>query len=127
MKRLATMTGLVAVSTVVFSRIGGATEDVIDPLILSGIAVTYTLGIVVMLAYTRKWNTIGAGLLATMTGDALLYGHASRQLPMPEHPLVLDMARSCFIVGGLYLLAGLLLWVKDQRNGDALLLTDDVP
>lgn len=128
MKRLAGMVGAVAVGAAVFTVIDTETQARVDPLILTYIAAVYTLGIVVMLAWTRKWSTIGVGLLATMTGDALLYARLSHILPFPNGQWPLDIVRSCFIVGGSYLLVGMVLWAKAQRDGDdAMMLTDEVP
>ena len=85
MKRLATMAGLIAAGTVLFSAVDGDVQDAIDPAILVYITAVYTLGVAVMLVYTRRWSVIGAGLAATMTGDALLYARLSH-LPLPAGP-----------------------------------------
>ena len=125
MMRLASMTGLVAVGAVAFAVLGDEVEaQYTDPGILTYITLVYTLGVAVMLIYTRRWNTIGCGLLATMTGDALLYAKASDILPYPPGSWPLDLARSCFAVGGTYLALGILLWARDHwRERRALELT----
>lgn len=126
MKRLAGMVGLVAAGTVVFSVSGDAMQPAIDAGILTYVAVVYTIGIGVMLWWTRQWSVIGCGLLATMTGDALLYARLSEHLPVPGGAWTLDVARSCFIVGSTYLVIGLVLWMRDQRgSGDDAMLTGD--
>ena len=118
MRRLAGMTGLIAAGTVVFAAVGDEIESTYtDPAILTYIAVVYTIGVAVMLWYTRRWNTIGCGLLATMTGDALLYGRVSEHLPYPDAAWPLDLARSCFVVGGSYLVIGIAAWVIDHHRG----------
>lgn len=127
MKKLAGMTALVAAGYVAFAVAGDAQQETVDAGILIYITSVYTLGIITMLAYTRSWSLIGCGLLATMTGDALLYGRLSRHMPFPEGPWALDLARSCFIVGGTYLVVGLVLWVRAQADDDAEMLTEDAP
>lgn len=117
MRRLLGMTALIAVGTVAFALLGDEVESTYtDPAILTYIAVVYTLGVGVMLWYTRKWNTIGCGLLATMTGDALLYGRVSDHLPYPDGSWPLDLARACFVVGGSYLIVGIAIWIRDHRR-----------
>jgi hypothetical protein len=116
MRPLLIMLALIAATAAFFSAVSDPVEDVTDPLTLGYIAVIYTLAIVVMLIFTRRWNTIGLGLLATMTGDALLYGRASEHLPMPDGAWVLDIARAAFIVGATYLAIGIAMWVLTRRR-----------
>ncbi len=127
MRHLITMLVLIAVAAVLFATASEATKDVQDPHILTYIAVVYTIGVVVMIVWTRSWSLIGCGLLATMTGDALLYGRASDHLPVPQGPWVLDMVRACFLVGGTYLIVGLMIWVRDQRRGQGEMIRDNAP
>lgn len=129
MKRLAGMVSLVAAGAVASAHIGDQTKHIADPGILVYITAVYTIGIAVMLWYTRQWSWIGCGLLATMTGDALVYGRLSQILPMMDEPWGLDIARAAFVVGGTYLLFGLILWVRSQSENedDTVLLTENVP
>lgn len=129
MKRLAGMVSLVAVGAVASAHIGDQTKHIADPGILVYITAVYTIGIAVMLWYTRQWSWIGCGLLATMTGDALVYGRLSRIVPLPDAPWVFDIARAAFVVGGTYLLIGLVLWVRAQNENEdeTVLLTENVP
>ena len=127
MRNLARMTGLVAAGTVVFSTVPPDTRAVIDPLILVYIATAYTIAVIIMLVYTRKWSLIGCALLATMTGDALLYGRLSHHLPVPGGDWVLDVIRACFVVGGTYLVIGLFQWVREQEADDAVLMSEKMP
>jgi hypothetical protein len=121
MRPLFVMLALIAAVALVFANVAEPIEDVTDPLTLTYIAVVYTFAIVVMLAVTRQWNTIGCGLLATMTGDALLYGRASEHLPMPSSPWVLDIARAAFIVGATYLVIGVVMWIVQRRRNAPIL------
>lgn len=114
MKKLAGMIGLVGVGYVGFTVASDARQEQIDDGILLYIASIYTVAVLVMLIHTRKWSTIGCGLLATMAGDALVYARAS-PLTVLDGASVLDLARSCFLVGGTYLIVGMVHWVRDQH------------
>lgn len=132
MKRLASVVAATTVTAIVFNNIDGGTKDVVDPAILVYITVIYTASVAAMLIYTRQWSIIGAGLGATMTGDALLYGRISRHIPVPflDDPWVLDAIRACFVVGATYIAIGLILWIRAQREADddtAVIFREGVP
>lgn len=96
-------------------------EEQADPLLLMYIASVFTFAVLIMLIYTRKWNTIGQGLLATMMGDALLYARVSSGLyeyTFLQSHFFTNVTRSCFLVGATLLFIGLVQWVRADAEKD---------
>jgi uncharacterized transporter YbjL len=88
--------------------------------VILGIGIIYAIAALVMLIGTRYWTLRALGLLGTMTADAMLYtAGASAGFEWTEPPSVAYRTAvwSCFIVGGILLLAGLFMWLWRTRMG----------
>ena len=104
---------LAAVLTVaVHSLAPASVEHWLDPIMLTVIVLAYLAAALVMLWRTgwAMWTPLGAGLLATMTADALLYGYIL--LPRLDVDRVLAdwwlaLVRALLVVGGPFVLFGL--------------------
>jgi len=87
-----------------------------DAIILTFISVVYCLGALFMIGQTRwrDWTILGSGLVATFTADALVYGlfasnlyrEGNDRIPFYQEGLVI--ARSLFVVGGTWVIIGML-------------------
>lgn len=152
---LAWLIVMVVIAYTVFALVPDKYEEETDPALLFYISGAFTLSAIVMLVYTRDWNMIGRGLLATMVGDSLLYARAgANSLMFTENRdasgilirsgywsdldwfvtfhrfinqhWVTDVVRSCFFVGATLLVIGVWQWVQRQRS-ESVLMSDQAP
>lgn len=103
---------------VVFTVTPDEIKSRFDPYLLLGIGTVYVLCLVVMLLYTRQWTSRGSGIFSTLEGDATLYvasGLLGLGVVFDAHHYV-DLARSCFVVGGITLFVATLLYVREKRR-----------
>lgn len=98
--------------------------DEFDLLALIVISITYTLAVVSMVVRTgwSRWSTLGAGLLATMAGDALFYTYIlTGTHPLPfrvlHHEETVVLVRDLFLIGGVFVSIGLAKEVWGDRTG----------
>lgn len=118
MTRLLGLAAAIGAAFVVLSFTPLTTKDELDPVILLFIGILFSLCCLVMLLFTRRWTIRGLGVLAALLGDAVLYttsgvNHYTR-LGQTAH--LFDLARASFVVGGVLLAIGLVLWVNDNRK-----------
>lgn len=95
------------------------TKRYVDSPMLTIISLAYLSAAIVMVSRTgwRLWTVLGAGLLATMLGDALLYAYIlipRLGIEVPFRPVWLEMIRACLVVGGPFVLAGL---IREEFRG----------
>ena len=95
-------------------------KEHVDPYILIGIGVVYTVCLLVMLRFTERWTARGASIFSTLQGDAVLYlVFGMLAIGLAWQPGTwLDLARACFVVGGPTLLVATLRWVQRKRRED---------
>lgn len=110
-----------------FSLVPSSMDHNVNPALLMYIAVVYTFGVSIMVVYTRRWNTIGQGLLCTMLGDALLYGRISTA-EFDRHfftsEFVTNVIRASFLVGATFLLWGIIQWMYEDARSQGPSITD---
>lgn len=105
---------LVTITLIALLRAGEAqTKHYFDPPMLAVISLAYFSAALMMMSRTgwRLWTVLGAGLLATILGDAVLYAYilAPRigvELPFREERLAL--IRALLVIGGPFVIAGLI-------------------
>lgn len=97
----------------------------IDIPMLVIISTAYLLACLSILTRTRwpMWTMLGAGLLATMLGDAVLYSYILSGRIWPAWTAshmhgITSFLRALLIVGGVFVVVGLSReWVDDQETG----------
>lgn len=114
---------LVAVLTVAVHTLApDSVERWLDPMMLTMIVLAYLMAALVMLWRTgwAMWTPLGAGLLATMTADALLYAYILLPRIDAQRPLAdwwLALVRALLVVGGPMTLFGLWRqWREEVRD-----------
>jgi hypothetical protein len=95
-----------------------------DPVTLGTISTVYMICVISMLSRTKwlAWSILGAGFLATMAGDSILYGNAFWVRIVDPHgamEFMVDSARAFFIIGSAYILSGFIHEEWRDRTGDA--------
>lgn len=100
--------------TIIMLRFMPRSEDIGERLVLTTISIAYFLACLSILTRTRwtMWTMLGAGLLATMLGDAMVYSYILSIRIWPgwsaEH---LDLATSILLAplfaGGIFVVIGL--------------------
>jgi hypothetical protein len=115
MMALITMLVLVATVRLVYLHVDAwNTHHRVDPVILTIASSSYFFGCLVMIARTRSgpWSILGAGLLATMAADVVLYFYllaSNQRWVLPFHNEWVQTARALVTVGGPYVFIGLIL------------------
>ena len=115
---------LVNAVAIVLISLHGRYERAFDNVMLVIIFTAYGLACLSMLTRTRwlAWSALGAGLVATMAGDAGLYGwiFASRHwrdAVVPHQDVILSYVRALLGVGGCFVVIGLAReWWQDRRR-----------
>lgn len=90
----------------------GAVERYFDPIMLAGVVMGRVAVIYVMIRKTERWTRLGAGLLATMIGDAALYlfllrGSMDIEVSDGVRGSWLEIARSLLFISSPFLWLGL--------------------
>lgn len=115
---------------VVLANVEEETKERIDPYLLLFIGVTFTLCMGITLAFTRSWTLRSAGVLLALAGDGVLYSFSGGRyfvdVDQATVGVVVDLARSCFFVGGPLLLVGLVLWLVRVQGAPPEPLDDPV-
>jgi hypothetical protein len=90
------------------------TNNTFDAYILIAVSIVFGLSALFMLLHTQwqKWTVLGSGLVATFLGDAFLYGILGTDdffnISSALRGFILLNVRTLFVVGGTWILVGLL-------------------
>ncbi|MGB3327487.1 MAG: hypothetical protein WBA46_00950 [Thermomicrobiales bacterium] len=104
-----------------FALVASLDEDAkahLDPYLVLFVGLTFTICMLITLAFTPRWTLRSAGILLTLAGDGVLYTAAGGRALFGGSPevihLAVDLARSCFYLGAPLLLIGLGQWAWDR-------------
>lgn len=119
------LVALIAVTITTLAMIPEWLTDNAQMVVLSTIAIAYALARLSIVTRTRwpMWTMLGAGLLGTMLGDALVYSYVMSTRIWPEWPgdhvqLAVAVILAPLFVGGCFVVVGLSReWVDDRGTG----------